>query len=335
VERDVFMTTYILRRVLLIIPTLFGITLLTFLLIRLAPGNAAELKGAGGAGGGKALTAEERQKLIHLYGLDKPALVAYGDWVGHILRLDLGESWTDHRPVAEKIGERLGVTVSITGSALVLSYLIAIPLGIVAALKRGRPIDRALTVTLFILYSIPSFVAALLLIMFVAGGDYLNLLPMYGIHSVNAPEMSPLASLWDRILHMILPVICLSYASLASISRFTRVSMLEALGQDFVRTARAKGLPERAVIFRHALRNALIPIITIFALELPALIGGSIIIESIFTLPGMGQLLFQSLDSEDTPVIMGLTVLAAIVTLLSYLAADIVYVIVDPRITYT
>jgi peptide/nickel transport system permease protein len=329
------MTTYILRRVLLLIPTLFGITLLTFLLIRLAPGNAAELKGAAGAGGGKALTAEERVKLIHLYGLDKPVLVAYGDWVGHIVRLDLGESWTDHRPVAEKIGERLWVTVSITGSALVLSYLIAIPLGIVAALRRGDALDRTLTVVLFILYSIPSFVAALLLIMFVAGGDYLNLLPMYGIHSVNASEMGPLASVWDRILHMVLPVVCLTYASLASISRFTRVSMLEALGQDFVRTARAKGLPERAVVYRHALRNALIPIITIFALELPGLIGGSIIIESIFTLPGMGQLLFQSLDSEDTPVIMGLTVLAAIATLLSYLAADIVYVIVDPRITYT
>lgn len=325
------MTTYILRRVLLIFPTLFGITLLTFLLIRLAPGNAAELKGAAG---GKALTAEERQKMIHLYGLDKNPLVAYGDWVVRILHLDLGESWTDHRPVAEKIGERLGLTVSITGSALVLSYLIAIPLGIVAALKRGQIVDRTLTVVLFILYSIPSFVAALLLIMFVAGGDYLNLLPMYGIHSINASEMSFFPSLWDRILHMVLPVICLTYASLASISRFTRVSMLEALGQDFVRTARAKGLPERTVIYRHALRNALIPIITIFALELPGLIGGSIIIESIFTLPGMGQLLFQSLDGEDTPVIMGLTVLAAVITLLSYLAADILYVIVDPRITY-
>ncbi len=325
------MTTYILRRVLLIFPTLFGITLLTFLLIRLAPGNAAELKGAAG---GKALTAEERQKMIHLYGLDKNPLVAYGDWVVRILHLDLGESWTDHRPVAEKIGERLGLTVSITGSALVLSYLIAIPLGIVAALKRGQIVDRTLTVVLFILYSIPSFVAALLLIMFVAGGDYLNLLPMYGIHSINASEMSFFPSLWDRILHMVLPVICLTYASLASISRFTRVSMLEALGQDFVRTARAKGLPERTVIYRPALRNALIPIITIFALELPGLIGGSIIIESIFTLPGMGQLLFQSLDGEDTPVIMGLTVLAAVITLLSYLAADILYVIVDPRITY-
>ena len=186
----------------------------------------------------------------------------------------------------------------------------------------------------FVLYSIPTFAAALLLILLVAGGDYLNLLPMYGANSISAPAMGPFAWLGDRVLHMILPVICLTYASLASISRYARVSMLEALGQDFVRTARAKGLPERLVIFRHALRNALIPIITIFALELPVLIGGAVIIESIFSLPGMGQLMFQSLDSKDEPVIMGITVLAAMVTLLSYLAADILYVVVDPRITY-
>ncbi len=167
-----------------------------------------------------------------------------------------------------------------------------------------------------------------------AGGDYLNLLPMYGANSVDAPEMGDWAWAWDRIDHLVLPVICLTYASLASISRYARVSMLDALAQDFVRTARAKGLPERLVIFRHALRNALIPIITIFALELPGLIGGAVIIEEIFTLPGMGQLMFQSLDAKDTPVIMGVTVLAAVVTLLSYLAADILYVVVDPRITY-
>jgi peptide/nickel transport system permease protein len=157
---------------------------------------------------------------------------------------------------------------------------------------------------------------------------------MYGANSINALEMSGPQWIWDRIEHMILPVVCLTYASLASVSRYSRVSMLEALGQDFVRTARAKGLPERLVIFRHALRNALIPIITIFALELPALIGGAVIIESIFSLPGMGQLMFQSIDSKDEPVIMGITVLAAIVTLISYLAADILYVVVDPRISY-
>jgi peptide/nickel transport system permease protein len=330
------MTTYIIRRVLLLIPTLFGITLLTFLLIRLAPGNAALIKGGagGGEGGGRAMTAAVREQMIKLYGLDKPPLVAYGDWVGHVLRLDLGESIVDHRPVAKKIAERLPLTVSLAGSAIFLSYLIAVPLGIIGALRRGRLIDRTITLTIFILYSVPSFVAALFLILLVASGDYLNLLPMYGINSVNSPEMSLAPWLWDRFIHMILPVICLTYGSLASISRYARVSMLEALGQDFVRTARAKGLPYRLVILRHALRNALIPLITIFALELPGLIGGTVIIESIFSLPGMGQLMFQSLDAHDDIVIMGITVLAAVATLLSYLAADILYVVVDPRISF-
>jgi peptide/nickel transport system permease protein len=328
------MTTYIIRRVLLLIPTLFGITLLTFLLIRLAPGNAALLKGGMGEGGSRAMTAEVRQQMIKLYGLDKSPLVAYGDWVGRVLRLDLGQSIVDHRPVAAKIGERLPLTMSLAGSAVFLSYLIAIPLGIVGALRRGKFVDRTITFTIFVLYSIPSFVAALFLILLVAGGDYLNLLPMYGINSINAPEMSLIPWLWDRFIHMILPVICLTYGSLASISRYARVSMLDALGQDFIRTARAKGLPNRLVVFRHALRNALIPIITIFALELPGLISGTVIIESIFSLPGMGQLMFQSLDAHDDIVIMGITVLAAIVTLLSYLAADILYVVVDPRISY-
>jgi peptide/nickel transport system permease protein len=327
------MTTYIFRRILLLFPTLFGITLLTFLLIRLSPGNAALLKGSGGEGG-RAMTAEVREQMIKLYGLDKPPLVAYGDWVGRSLRLDLGESIVDHRAVSEKIGERLPLTMSLAGSALLISYLVAIPLGVAAALKRGQVVDRTISFVVFVLYSIPSFVAALLLILLVAGGDYLDLLPMYGANSINASVMGPFAWLWDRVLHMILPVICLTYASLASISRYARVSMLDALGQDFVRTARAKGLAERLVIFRHALRNALIPIITIFALELPVLIGGAVIIESIFSLPGMGQLMFQSLDAKDEPVIMGITVLAAIITLLSYLAADILYVVVDPRITY-
>ena len=194
--------------------------------------------------------------------------------------------------------------------------------------------DRTISFLVFVLYSIPSFAAALLLILFVAGGDYLNLLPMYGINSVNASEMSLLPWLWDRVLHMILPVTCLTYASLASISRYARVSMLDALSQDFVRTARAKGLSERLVILRHALRNALIPIITIFALEMPVLISGAIIIESIFSLPGMGHLMFQSLDAGDERVIMGITLLVAIVTLTGYLIADILYVIVDPRISF-
>lgn len=327
------MTTYILRRLLLLIPTLIGITLLTYLLVRAAPGNAALLRG-GGALGGHAMTAEAREQMIKLYGLDQPPLVAYGGWLWRTLHLDLGTSFVDHRPVADKIAERLPLTLTLMGSSLVLSYLIAIPLGVAAAIRRGQVIDRAISFIVFLLYSIPSFAMALMLILFVASGDHLDLLPLYGKESINASEMSFLPRLWDHIDHLILPVFCLTYATLASISRYSRVSMLEALGQDFIRTARAKGLPEKLVIFRHALRNALIPIITIFALDLPSLIGGAIIIEEIFTLPGMGQLLFQSLDRKDEFTIMGITLVAAVVTLLSYLVADILYVVVDPRISY-
>jgi peptide/nickel transport system permease protein len=326
------MTTYIIRRLLLLIPTLFGITLITFLLIRLAPGNAALLHGGGP--NAHAITAEARAQMIKLYDLDKPIHVAYFDWLARVFRLDLGTSFVDHRPVAAKIAERLPLTMSLVGSAVILSYLIAIPLGVVAALKRGQVLDRSISFIVFLLYSIPGFVAALLLIMLVAGGDYLNLLPMYGVNSINADAMSLPAWVWDRVEHMILPVICLTYASLAATSRYARVSMLDALAQDFVRTARAKGLPEKAVVFRHALRNALIPIITIFTLELPGLIGGAIIIEAIFSLPGMGQLYFLALEARDTPVMMGTTLLTAVVTLFSYLLADILYVVVDPRISY-
>jgi len=328
------MTTYILRRLLLVIPTLFGITLLTFLLIRLAPGNAALIKGQTGENGGHAMTAEVRAETIKLYGLDQDPLTAYGHWLAKLAHLDFGQSLVDHRPVLTKIRERIGLSLSLAGTALVLSYLIAVPVGIAAALRRGQRTDRVISFIVFLLYSIPSFVAALALILLVAGGDYLNLLPMYGANSIDASEMSTPAWVWDRILHMILPVICLTYGSLASISRYTRVSMLEVLGQDFLRTARAKGLPERRVIFVQALRNALIPILTVFAMELPSLIGGTIIIEEIFTLPGMGQLVFQSIEARDQFVIMGVVTISAVITLLGYLLADILYVLADPRIRY-
>jgi peptide/nickel transport system permease protein len=328
------MTTYILRRLLLVIPTLLGITLLTFLLIRLAPGNAALIKGQTGENGGHAMTAEVREETIKLYGLDKDPFTAYFEWVGNIVRLNFGQSFVDHRPVLTKIGERIGLSLSLAGTALVLSYVIAVPLGIVAAIKRGQPVDRGISFVVFLLYSIPSFVAALALILFVAGGDYLNLLPMYGASSINASEMSTSQWVWDRFLHMILPVICLTYGSLASISRYVRVSMLEVLGQDFLRTARAKGLSEKRVIFVQALRNAMIPIVTVFAMELPGLIGGTIIIEQIFTLPGMGQLTFQAIEERDQFVIMGVVTIAAVITLFGYLLADILYVLVDPRIRY-
>jgi peptide/nickel transport system permease protein len=327
------MTTYILRRLLLLIPTLLGVTVLTFVLFRMTGGNAAELRGGGGAFGGHPMSAEAREQTAKVLGLDQPPLIAYGGWLWRALHGDLSEA-VDHQPVAQKIEERLPVTMTLMGISLFLSYLISVPLGIAAAIKRGQAFDRGVSFVVFLLYSIPSFVTALMLILLVAGGDYLNLLPSYGASSLNAGEMSPLAWAWDRAQHLVLPVICLTYASLAMNSRFARVSMIEALGQDFIRTARAKGLSEFLVIFRHALRNALIPIITLFALDLPSLIGGAIIIEGIFSLPGMGQLIFQSIDARDEFTVMGITLVAAIVTLLSYLLADILYVVVDPRISY-
>jgi peptide/nickel transport system permease protein len=328
------MTTYILRRLLLIIPTMIGVTLLTYVLLRCSIGDAASIKGGGGAMGGRAMSAQVRDQTMDIYGLKKPPVQGYLHWLKEAVQGNFGDSDIDHQLVLTKIGERLPLTLSLMGSSLVLSYLIAVPLGVAAAIKRGQVLDQTISFVVFLLYSIPSFAMALMLILLLAGGDYLNLFPSHGANSLAGLDMTGWPWLWDRIQHMVLPVFCLTYASLASTSRYARVSMLDALGQDFVRTARAKGLAEKWVIFRHALRNALIPIITIFALDLPVLIGGAIIIEGIFSLPGMGQLIFQSLDARDTPTIMGITVVSAVVTLLGYLLADILYVVVDPRISY-
>jgi peptide/nickel transport system permease protein len=324
-------TTYFLRRVFFMVPTLVGITLLTFLLIRLAPGNGAT---ASAGAHGRALTVEEQEARKKLYGLDKPPIIAYGVWLSHLLQGDFGESYADHRPVLDKIKERLPLTLFLNGSSLALTFLIAVPLGIYSALRRDTVIDHSISLGLLALYCIPTFVAALVLIMLVAGGDYLNLLPMYGVTSFDAETLSPPGRVADYLLHMVLPITCLTYIGLASLTRYSRISLLEVLARDFVRTARAKGLPDRAVIFRHALRNALMPLITLLALEIPGLIGGSIIIEQLFTLPGTGHLVIQSINGRDTNVIMAITTLTAVLTLVSYLIADMVYALCDPRVRY-
>jgi len=321
------MITYFFRRLVLMVPTLIGITLLTFMLIRLAPGL-----GAMGGEHGRALSVQEQNARKSLYGLDKPPLTAYAIWLGHLLRGDFGDSSADHRPVLDKIGERLPLTLFLNGSSLLLTFAIAVPLGICSALRRGKLIDHSISIFLLVLYCIPTFVAALALIMIVAGGDYLNLLPMYGVASFDAETLSLPGRIVDYLLHMLLPITCLTYLGLASLTRYSRLSLLDVLARDFVRTARAKGLNDQAVVFRHALRNALMPLITLLALEIPGLIGGSIIIEQLFTLPGTGHLVIQSINNRDTNVIMAITTLTAILTLLSYLAADMLYALSDPRV---
>ena len=329
------MRDYIFKRLLLLIPTLFGITLITFFIIQLAPGNPVERKLQLDQGiQAEAITQQIVEETKKLYGLDKPIYVRYGIWLKQIVTLDFGRSYKDHRPVINKIAERIPITLTLNIISIILIYLIAIPIGVYSAVSHGRFSERVSTFFLFILYSIPSFWMAMILIFFLGGGDYGDLFPVYGILSPGAENYPFFKKAINFLWHIALPVFCLTYGSLAYLSRFQKGSLLEVLREDFVRTATAKGLPRHKVILKHALRNALIPIITILAGILPAMIGGSVIIESIFSIPGIGQLGFESVLSRDYPVIMAIATISAVLTLFGILIADLIYVLVDPRISF-
>ncbi len=330
------MTAYLVKRLLQIIPTMLGITLITFVIIHLAPGDPAMLKLQMGKGEGtlgeKAFSEQIIQQTKELYGLDKPLPVQYLLWVKRIFTLDFGFSYKDHRNVWEKISERLPITIQLNIISIFLVYLIAIPCGIYSSTHTGSVTDNILTVGFFFLYSLPNFWVAMLLIMLLGGGDFWDVFPVYGISSIGSESMRLLPWLLDRMWHLVLPVVCLTYGGLAYLSRLTRASMLEVIREDYVRTARAKGLSERVVIFKHAFRNALLPLITLFAFLLPSMFGGSVIIESIFSVPGMGQLGFEAVLSRDFPVIMAITAISAFLTLIGLLVSDILYAALDPRI---
>ena len=330
------MTAYLIKRLLQIIPTLLGITFITFVIIQLAPGNPAMLKLQMGKGqaelGEKTISEQIIKQTKELYGLDKPLYVQYLLWVKRIFTLDFGFSFKDHRNVWDKISERLPITIQLNLISIFLVYLIAIPCGIYSSTHTGSLTDKILTVGFFFLYSLPSFWVAVLLIMLFGGGDFWDVFPVYGISSIGSETMSLLPWLLDRMWHLVLPVVCLTYGGLAYLSRLTRASMLEVIREDYVRTARAKGLSERVVIFKHAFRNALLPLITLLAFLLPSMFGGSVIIESIFSVPGMGQLGFEAVLSRDYPVIMAITAISAFLTLIGLLISDILYAALDPRI---
>ena len=329
------MRDYIFKRLLLLIPTLFGITLITFFIIQLAPGNPVERKLQLDQGiQAEAITQQIVEETKKLYGLDKPIYERYWIWVKQIATLDFGRSYKDHRPVINKIAERIPITLTLNLISILLIYLIAIPIGVYSPVSHGRFSERVSTFFLFILYSIPSFWMAMILIFFLGGGDYWDVFPVYGILSPGAENYPLYKKAINFLWHITLPVFCLTYGSLAYLSRFQKGSLLEVLREDFVRTATAKGLPRHKVLLKHALRNALIPIITILAGILPAMIGGSVIIESIFSIPGIGQLGFESVLSRDYPVIMAIATISAVLTLIGILIADLVYVLVDPRISF-
>ena len=324
------MRSYLLKRLATMVPTLFGITLVTFALIHLVPGDpltaTSDMAQAG------QLSRESIEAFRHAMGLDQPLHLRYARWLGRVLTFDFGVSTYDHRPVADKLAEALPNTLLLSSLALFFAYLFAVPLGVFSAVKRGRLVDRLLTSGLFVLYALPSFWVAIMLVLFLGGGRYLDLFPIQGLSSPGLEEAGLLARLGDLAWHLVLPVFCLSYASLAWLSRYVRSGMLEALGQDYVRTARAKGLPERAVIARHALRNALIPLVTLLGLSVPHLIGGSVIVEQVFGVPGMGRLGFQAVLTRDYNTLMAVTTLTALLTMAGTLLSDLAYALVDPRI---
>lgn len=308
----------------------WGITVISFWVIHLAPGSPTDMQTTMNPLAG----AETRKRLESLYGLDKPLHVQYVQWLGRLARLDFGNSMSsDPRPVWDKIKERLPLTVGMNVASLVLTLLCAIPIGVASAHWQGRLFDRAMTVLVFIGFAMPGFWLALLLMLLF--GIHLQWLPLSGLTSLDHAAMTPLGKAWDILTHLAMPIFIYTFGSLAGLSRFMRASMLEVLRQDYILTARAKGLPVRTVIFRHALRNALLPVITILGLSLPGLIGGSVIIESIFALPGLGQLFYQAVMARDYPLIMGNLVLGAVLTLIGNLLADLCYGLADPRIRLT
>ncbi|MBI5892462.1 MAG: ABC transporter permease [Deltaproteobacteria bacterium] len=321
------MLTYLFKKLLEMLPTLIGITLLSFFIIHLAPGKPTDIM----ADLNPKITPEARERLEKYYGLDKPVIVQYGIWLKRIVKLDFGESFSaDKRPVWDKIKERLPITILINSLSLVLILLIAIPIGVSSATHQYSLYDRFTTVFVFLGFAIPTFwLALLLMILF---GVNLGWLPISGIKSLDYEGLSFISKIWDRVSHLILPIFLEAFGGLAGLSRYMRSNMLEVVRQDYITTARAKGLPESKVIYKHALRNALLPIITILGLSVPGLIGGSVIFETIFSIPGMGQLFYTGVITRDYPLIMGILTIGAILTLAGNLLADIGYAIADPRI---
>ncbi len=304
-----------------------GITVISFWVIHLAPGSPTDMQTTMNP----TATIETRQKLEKLYGLDKPLHVQYGNWVSRMVRFDFGRSMSgDSRPVWDRIKERLPLTFGMNIASLFLTLLIAIPIGMYSAWKQDGWFDRGMTVFVFIGFAVPGFWLALLLMLWL--GIYYPVFPISGLTSLDYALLSPMGQVLDIAHHLALPIFVYTFGSLAGMSRFMRSSMLEVLRQDYIVTAKAKGLPMHKVLFKHAFRNGLLPVITLLGLSIPGLIGGSVIIESIFALPGLGQLFYNAVMSRDYSLIMGSLVLGALLTLAGNLLADVAYGFADPRI---
>ncbi len=311
------------------IPMMIGVTLISFTIIHLAPGEPMAQQ----TDLNPNASPESLKRLRELYHLDKPLYVQYYIWVKKIVVLDFGDSFSiDARPVLDKIAERIPITLTLNALSLIIVLVVSIPIGVYSAIRPYSLFDKIATFFVFFGFSMPTFWLALLLMLFF--GVWLEWLPISGIESYNHDSLSPVGRFIDYTEHLLMPALVAGLTSLAGLSRFTRQNMLEVIRQDYVVTARAKGLNENVVVYKHCLKNAMLPVVTILALSIPGLIGGSVIFETIYAIPGMGQLFFQSVMSRDYPLIMGILVIGSFLTLLANLLADIAYAFVDPRIAY-
>ena len=346
------MGKYILKRLLILIPTLLGITIVVFGIVNLAPGSPVEqklqqLKFAGADGGGSANTSsassnatavvsnEVLEALKKQYGFDKPVHVRYWIWLKNLAKFDFGESFTYEEEVTSVVASKLPVSLQFGIISLILSYLISIPLGIMKAIKDGSGFDHISSFILFVAYSIPGFMLGIFLIVFLAGGSFFDVFPIGGLYSDFYDEMTFWERVIDRIYHFVLPLICYTIGSFTTLTILMKNSLIEEIKKDYIRTARAKGLPEKTVYLKHALRNALIPIVTGLGSFLSVFFAGSLLLEKIFQLDGMGLLSFNSLLSRDYNVLMGLVFIQSLLMLLGNIISDIAYVLVDPRIDFS
>jgi peptide/nickel transport system permease protein len=319
------MGKYIFRRVLQAIPVLIGISILTFFIMQLAPGNPMQTMID------PRISVADIQKAEENLGFNKPLVVQYWNWIIEIFKGNLGYSVKTREPVAKMIGERLPATLLLTITAFIVSFVVGVPLGVYSATHKYTKSDYGLTIFAFVGISVPSFFLGLGLIFLLS--LKVGILPTSGLVSIGR-GYTGMALFLDKVKHLIMPAIILSLPNVATVMRFTRSSMIDVMSQDYIRTARAKGLKEKVVRYKHALRNALIPVVTIFGLSIPFLFGGAYITETIFNWPGMGSLGIAAITAREYPIIMGLNLFTSTLVLMGNLIADIMYAFVDPRIRY-
>ena len=290
---------------------------LTFFFVNLAPGGPSSVMRID-------VTAEQREALIRLMGLDKPVPERYVAWLGGAIRGDLGTSLLTNEPVAQRIGDRLPNTLTLAGAALIVAVVLGIPIGVVQALRRGRAVDHLLSLLTALGLAVPVFWLGIVLILVFAVS--LHVLPSAGVTSVASDTLA------DRLAHLVLPAAALATTILPTVVRFTRSSTIEVLDEDYVRTATSKGLAPRTVVTRHALRNALIPVVSAIGALVPRLLGGTVVTEAVFGWPGMGRLALEAAQGRDYPLVTGLTVVVATIAVLASLVVDVAYTRIDPRI---